>query len=181
MSLYIPSVTEVIGFCNSRAFDNVPAHLLQAAADRGTLVHGESAMTLEGVWFDADPAVAGFLKSLTNWKNEYVEKVIAVEPELVAPKLRVKGHPDAIVQLKGDVGLAIGDWKTPKPLSKSWRLQLAGYKLIAEANGYKIVRVFSLRLDANGGLAKFQGYTKTLAHDTNVFLSCLNVWNFYNN
>ena len=180
MSLYTPSVTEVIGFCNSRAFDGVPAHLLLAASGRGTLVHGEIAQTLEGTFFDADPAVAGYLKSLTDWKRDYVQEVVAVEPELVAPKLGVKGHPDAILRIRGDEGLSLVDWKTPKPLSLSWRIQLAGYKILCEHNGYRIARVASLRLDANGGPAKFTGYTRTLSYDVNVFLAGLLWWKFFN-
>lgn len=178
--MILPSVTQIIGFCNRDAFAGVPEILMERAQARGISVHSEVAMTLEGVWFDADPAMAGYLKSLTDWKNEYVVQVIAVEPELVAPKLGFQGHPDAILRLRGDEGLSLVDWKTPKPLSLSWRIQLAGYKILCEHNGYRIARVASLRLDAKGGPAKFTGYTKTLAYDTNVFLAGLLWWKFFN-
>ena len=120
------------------------------------------------------------MDSLRPWASQFIVKTIWVEKALSSEKLGFKGHPDALLQMVGDLGLTLVDWKTPKPLSKSWRLQLAGYKILCEENGYKISRVASLRLDANGGPAKFEGYTKTLAADSNVFISALNVWKFYN-
>lgn len=165
---------------NARAFADVPLPILERAAARGDTVHSEIAMTLLGLWFVPDEAVAGYLASFNIWREKFVVEVVAVEPELVAPKYGVQGHPDAILRLAGDKGLTLVDWKTPKPLSRSWRLQLAGYKLLAEANGHEIVRVASLRPDAAGGPAKFDGYTDTLWKDTNAFLSALNVWKFFN-
>ena len=176
----IPSVTQVISFVNSRAFDNIPAMILEAAGQRGTAVHSEIAASLLGLWYEERPEIAGYMISLHAWVKDFVEKIVAVEQELMAPTYGFRGRPDAIVILKGDSGLSLGDWKTPKPLSRSWRLQLAGYRLLEEDNGTKIDRVFSLRLDKDGGPAKFQGYTKTLAADTNVFRSALNVWKFFN-
>jgi hypothetical protein len=177
-----PSVTQIIGFCNRDAFNGIPAGVLARAAQRGTNVHSAAALSLLGMWFEETPEIMGYIKSLNDWRRSFVEEVVAVEQELLAPKYRVQGHPDAIVRLRGDQGLTLVDWKTPKPLSPSWRLQLAGYKLIAEAepNNFQIARVASLRLDSAGGAAKFDGYTKTLAHDKNVFLSCLNVWRYFN-
>jgi hypothetical protein len=175
-----PSVTEIIGFCNSRAFDNVPEFMLERAAVRGTDVHAASAALLQGLFYDVPVDLCGYVKSLQDWVASLVEEVIFVEKALVSPKYGFKGHPDALVRLRGDKGGTLVDWKTPKPLSKAWRLQLAGYKLLGEEAGHRIDRVASLRLDAGGGPAKFDGYSRTLAADKNVFLSCLNVWRFFN-
>ena len=57
---------------------------------------------------------------------------------------------------------------------------MAGYRLLCKDNGYVVTRVASLRLNKDGGAAKFDGYTKTLEADANVFLSCLNVYKFFN-
>jgi predicted RecB family nuclease len=135
---------------------------------------------LQGLFYEVPPELEGYHRSLTGWVENFVVETVLVEKDLIDDKRGFRGHPDAIVRLRGDTGLILIDWKTPKPLSLSWRLQLAGYRLLAEANGHKVARVASLRLDADGGSAKFQGYTKTLAHDQNVFLSCLNVWKFFN-
>jgi hypothetical protein len=176
----LPSVTAIIGFVNSRAFDNIPAMILEAAGQRGTAVHSEIAASLLGLWYEERPEIAGYMMSLHIWVKDFVEEVVAVEQDFTSPLYGVRGRPDAILRIRGDIGLSLVDWKTPKPLSRSWRVQLAGYRLLAEANGLKIDRVASLRLDKDGAPAKFQGYTKTLAADTNVFRSALNVWKFFN-
>ena len=179
-AIYTPSVTEIISFVNSRAFDDIPTYMLVWAQDRGTDVHSGVAAYLSGLWHEVDLAHEGFMDSLRTWAGRFIVKTIWVEKALTSVKMGFHGHPDALVLMAGDLGLTLIDWKTPKPLSLSWRLQLAGYKILCEANGYKIARVASLRLAADGGPAKFEGYTKTLAADTNVFISALNVWKFYN-
>lgn len=176
-----PTVTEVISFCNSRAFDNVPALLLEIAAERGTRVHSEIAMTLLDLWFEPDPTIAGYLQSFNLWRQRTVAEVIAVEPELISHKYHVVGHADAVVRLHGDHGLTLCDWKTPAVLSKSWRVQLAGYWLLAkELYHLPILRVASVQPRPDGREAKFTGYSKTLRADANVFISGVNWWNFFN-
>jgi predicted RecB family nuclease len=174
-----PSVTQIIGFVNSRAFDDVPVFRMEAAAARGVDVHAAAAAYLLGVWYEVDPAYAGYMRSLASWVDEYVAQVVFVEEELISPKYRLRGHPDALLRIKGDTGATLVDWKTPKPLSLSWRLQLAGYRLLAMENGYSVERVASLRLMADGRPAKYQGYTRTLAADQNVFKAALEVYKFY--
>jgi len=180
MAIYIPSVTEVISFCNSQAFNHVPVWRLEQAQIRGTHVHAAAAAHFLGIWYEPDPAHAGYLESLKTWADEFVAEVVFVEQELISLKYGFRGHPDALLRIRGDAGLTLVDWKTPKPLSLSWRLQLAGYRLLALDNGYAVSRVASLRLDADGGPAKFQGYTRTLIHDQNVFLGALGVFRFFN-
>jgi len=178
--IYLPSVTEVLSFVNSRAFDHVPVFRLEAAQARGIDVHSAAAALLLGIWYDPDPAHAGYMGSLTTWVEQFVVEVVFVEQSLVSLKHGFRGHPDALLRIRGDDGPTLIDWKTPKPLSLSWRLQLAGYRLLAIDNGFKVSRVASLRLDADGGPAKFQGYTRTLVSDQNDFLAALKVWRFFN-
>jgi hypothetical protein len=180
-TIKLPSVTQIISFVHQAAFNDVPLFYLERGQARGTAVHASAAAHLGGLWHEVTPEFGGYHKSLVNWADEFVVRVLLVEKELVDLKRGFKGHPDAIVELVGDwPDITLIDLKTPKPLSLSWRLQLAGYRLLAQANGLKVTRVASLRLDKDGGRAKFQGYTKTLAHDQNVFLSALNVWRFFN-
>jgi hypothetical protein len=175
----IPSVTEIIGFVNSQAFNMVPEFRLEAAAARGIDLHAAVAASLQGLFYKETPEISGYFKSCRDWANEYLVKVIGVEMALVDNKRRFQGHLDLIGLIQGDEGFTIIDWKTPKALSKTWRLQLAGYRLLALANGYDVRRVASLRPDPGGGPAKFDGYSKTLVSDSNSFLSALNVWKFF--
>jgi hypothetical protein len=118
--------------------------------------------------------------SLHIWVKDFVEEVVAVEQDFTSPLYGFRGRPDAILRIRGDTGLSLVDWKTPLALSLSWRLQMSGYRLLCEANGLKITRVASLRLNKDGDNAKFDSYTKTLMADTNVFISALNVFKFFN-
>jgi hypothetical protein len=176
----LPSVTEILNFVNPGAFDGIPSFYLERAKIRGTEVHSIAAAYLQGLFYEVPAELEGYHQSLQGWVGNFVQEICLVETELIAAGWDFRGHPDAIVVIRGDQGLTLVDWKTPKPLSKSWRLQLAGYRLLAEVNGHQIARVASLRLAADGGPAKFQGYSSTMAADRAVFLSALNVWKFFN-
>jgi hypothetical protein len=177
----LPSVTEIISFVNPGAFAGVPPDKLLIAQERGIAVHQLAAGHAQGLWVPEIPdEYKGYYESATRWFDEYVEQVFLVEKRLVS-RNGFTGMPDLIVHIRGDEGLlTVADWKTPKPLSKTWRLQLAGYYWLARDAGFNVARVASLRLDAKGGNAKFNGYTKTLKSDLNIFVGLLNYWKFAN-
>ena len=181
----LPSVTRIISDVGKLwlSFDHVPPDRLEFACQRGSDFHRLAALYASRLWIDEVPdSCVGFFKSFTAWFDEFVEEVILVEQTLVHPTLHYKGTPDAIVRMKGDTGLTLLDWKTPRALSKSWRLQLAAYKNLADVNGYlqSLERVASLQPHPDGGRAKFEEYTKSLTADWNVFRSMLGVWKFFN-
>lgn len=185
--MIIPSVTCVISDVGKLwlSFDNVPPDRLEFACQRGTDFHRLAALHAQRLWIDEIPETCvGFFHSFTEWFDEFVEEVVMVEQTLVHPTLHYQGTPDAIARIKGDTGLTLLDWKTPLALSKSWRLQLAAYRELAWVNGFpgirSLDRVASLQPRADGGRAKFQGYTKSLTPDFAVFLSGLNWWRFFN-
>jgi predicted RecB family nuclease len=179
----LPSVTQVISQVGRYwlNFDNVPPDRLEFACQRGSDFHRLAALYAQKLWIDEVPeSCVGFFRSFTTWFDEFVEEVVLVEQPLVHPTLHYKGTPDAIVRIKGDSGLILLDWKTPRALSKSWRLQLAAYCELARVNGHPVERVASLQPHPDGGRAKYQGYTKSLTPDFAVFLSGLNWWRFFN-
>jgi hypothetical protein len=180
MAQRYPSVTEILSFVNPGAFDGVPAFFLERAQNRGIEVHSIAAAYLQGLFYEVPSEFEGYHQSIKKWVDSFVEKIILVEAELVSAELGFRGHPDVIVVIRGDKELTLVDFKTPVALSLSWRLQLAGYRLLCKANGYMVSRVASLRLDKDGGPAKFSGYNRNLVADTNVFISALNVFNFFN-
>ncbi len=174
----LPSVTEVLSPHSD--FSNVPADILGAAQERGDAIHQLCALYAQGLFIEEVPEqYAGYFQSFCLWFDQFVEKTVLVEEELRDEDRGYIGHPDFIGRLKGDSGLILVDWKTARALSKGWRLQVAGYKLLAEKNGYPISRVASLRPQKDGKIAKFQGYTRSLAYDASIFLAELSVWRFY--
>lgn len=179
----LPSVTRIISDVGKHwlNFDAVPPNRLEFACQRGSDFHRLAALHAQRLWIDEIPdSCVGFFSSFTAWFLDFVEEVILVEKTLVHPTLHYKGTPDIILRIKGDTVLTLLDWKTPRALSKSWRLQLAAYRELARVNGYPVERVASLQPHPDGGRAKFQGYTKSLTPDFAIFLSGLNWWRFFN-
>jgi hypothetical protein len=179
MTRPLPSVTTILAPHSD--FSQVPADVLELACQRGDAVHQLCALYAQGLFIEEVPEqYAGYFQSFCLWFDQFVEKTILVEEELRDEDLGYCGHPDFIGQMKGDLGLTLVDWKTAGALSKGWRLQVAGYKMLAEKNGYPISRVASLRPQKDGKIAKFQGYTRTLAYDSGIFMAELSVWRFFN-
>jgi hypothetical protein len=162
-------------------FSAINPEVLEKACTRGSDFHRLAALHAKKLWInEISDSCVGFFKSFREWFEAMVEEVVLVEEILVHPVLNYKGTPDTIVRMKGDVGLTLLDWKTPRALSKSWRLQLAAYCELAWVNDYLVKRVASLQPHPDGGPALFQEYTKFLTPDFAVFLSGLNWWRFFN-
>lgn len=179
----LPSVTLIISQVGKHwlNFDNVPKDRLEFACQRGTDFHRLAALHAQKLWIDEIPdSCVGFFHSFSEWYGDFVEETVMVEQTMIHPTLHFKGTPDTIVRIKGDAGDCLIDWKTPRALSKSWRLQLAAYCELARVNGYPVERVASLQPHPDGGRAKFQGYTESLTPDFAVFWSGLNWWRYFN-
>lgn len=171
-----PSVTTVLKPYTD--FSMVPEHILTRATERGRKVHAICAAICQGLWIPPIPSeCAGYIKSFRIWLDAYVEKIIFVEKELVDPVYGFLGHPDMVVKIPE--GIVLVDLKTPIALQKTWQLQLAAYLHLAKMNGHKPERVGSLRLNANGGIAKMDWYQDS-ANDLNIFLALLNGWRYFN-
>lgn len=176
-----PHVTEAIGAFTREAFAKIPPHLLQVAQERGVDFHEFAAAYAQKLWTqEVSEAIAGYCGSFTRWFDKFVVETLAVEQRLHHPTLYYEGTPDWIGVLKGDTGLSLVDWKTPFPASRTWRLQLAAYKALAEKNGFIITRVASLQPRRDGRTAKFLEYTDSLTGDLSIFIAALNVWRFLN-
>ena len=173
-----PSVTTILAPWSD--FDRVPADVLAAAAERGRIVHRVCSAHATGLWAPPVPIeYAGYIESFKRWLHSSVERVILAEAAFSHPVYGYSGHPDLIVQMKGDKGFTLVDEKTPVAKSKAWRLQLAGYKELSDVNGYPIERVMSLRLREDGSAPLANEYTGTLVADFATFLSCLQAWKFF--
>lgn len=173
----LPSVTQVLSPWTD--YSMVPAHIMEAASERGTAVHAICAARIQNLWhLPVADVLAGYVKSFDSWAR-VVSDVILVEPEMEDSSLGYCGHLDLAVRIKGDSELSIVDLKTPASCIPTWRPQLAAYRNLAEANGHEISRVFSLRLDRAGGRAKVDEYTGTVRADFAGFISALNCWKFF--
>lgn len=172
------SVTQVLGRYSD--FSRVPPEVLQAASERGTVIHQICAAMAEGLWIpEIPPAYAFYIQSFTLWFGAVVDKVIATEPELRCKKYGFMGHPDLICRLQGDKDLTLIDLKSPVTLQKSWPIQISAYFHLAKERWPNIKRIGSLRLSPEGKSAKFDEFTKDISRYFNLFLSALNLHKYY--
>lgn len=172
----LPPVTTILDIVKQ----NYPVsdQILEAAQVRGTIVHKVTTNYARGIWTPSPPEYKGYIKSFTDWFEEYVEEVLMVEELLEDKKLGFCGHEDLILRLKGDQWPSLWDLKTPTTHLAIWRLQLSAYKKLALKKFPQLDRIGSIRLDSRGGKPKIKDYT-TYNEDIVVFLSLLNVYRFF--
>lgn len=181
------SVTQAIsGYAD---YWKVPPHILDAAAARGSMVHDTIRCELLDEWVPLDAhgrlIVAGYLDSFRRWRDLTLDRVVAVEVELICTCNDYVGHVDLVAQLKGDVNLSMLDWKTPKlTQDKLWRAQLAGYWHLGTDHptwgaDLPVERVASIQLFQNGGTAKMHEYTQFTAVDYTAFLTALRLCKYF--
>jgi hypothetical protein len=162
--------------------------------ERGTETHAVCSKIARGIWVPKHKLYQGYIDSFKNWYETMVEQALYVDGwawdsltktwqkvgPLVSESFKFQGTPDFIGKLKGEIALAIPDWKTSISKQKVWKLQVSGaYRILAEENNYKpIGRCISLRLDKNGGDAK----AEDLGHPIHqaYFLRALDLWRFFN-
>jgi len=174
-----PSVTQVLSPWG--AYNSIPPETLKNAQERGIRVHGACFSTILGLWFPPLPNEwQGYLDSFINWFNQYVSKIILVEPELVCHTKKLKGHPDLILQMKGDECLSIPDLKTPLAHSRAWAPQCAGYRYLASVSDYQVERNFSLRLRPDGKPALMNEYSGNYHFDLSILYNALACWRYFN-
>lgn len=176
-----PSVTSVISPWVD--WSQVPPHLLQAAADRGILVHDICLGKIcHGIFPVGIPGeLRSYVDSFCRWFDLMVDRVIFTERRLYDSRLGYNGQPDLLVESTRAGGIIHVDLKTPVTTLKAWRLQIAAYDHligVAEIGGPD--KSGTLQLDPAGGVAKMTYYEGSQNQDLSVFLSALNVYRFFN-
>jgi hypothetical protein len=160
-------------------FSRVPPATLEAACERGSVLHQAFALHALGLWVPELAAdYQGWFDSFCNWYDLAVEETMAVEEEMVCEKYGFCGHPDWVGVIKGDKTPSLIDWKTGQAKLKSHRLQVAAYHQLAKK--YGVERVLLVHPKADGGKASVVGHTGTLAHDFSIFLNCLTAYKYFN-
>jgi hypothetical protein len=161
-------------------FSMVRPDKLEAACERGSVLHRAFALHASGLWFPGLSAdYQGYFDSFCNWFDTTVEETLAVEDELVCEKYGFCGHPDFIGIIRGDKAPSLIDWKTGQTKMKGHRLQIAAYHHLAKEK-YGVKRVLLVHPKPDGEKASVVGHTGTIAHDFSVFLNCLTAYKYFN-
>jgi len=114
-----------------------------------------------------------------------VAEFVFVEKPLVDPVRKFKGTPDSLIRFHGDKGYTLPDWKSPVVQSRSWWVQTATYRKLAQLEypDLPIERIGSLQLSPEGRPAKFREHTSEyggMEYLYSVFLNLLCGFQFFN-
>lgn len=153
------------------------------AASHGTLVHALAALVVEGVpsipMGDADAPAQAQLDAFTEWYEEYVAEVYAVELMVANYPYQYAGALDFLLLFKGDSMPTLVDVKSGKGLFPEMRAQTASYReaTLPLLRGYGFTKktcrrgILHVPIDADGP-ARFYEHKNHQA-DFQAFLSCL--------
>ena len=187
-----PSVTTVIGTVIRKPMlekwlgnlGNAEAERVRTkAASHGTLVHALAALVVEGVpsipMGDEDAPAQAQLDAFTDWYEQYVEEVYAVELMVSHDGYRYAGQLDFLLRMKRHKVPTIVDVKSGKAVYPEHRYQTAAYREAArfgpQSHGINVSTcrrgVLHIPQDADGP-ARFHEHTRHQA-DFQGFLSCL--------
>lgn len=173
-----PSVTEILSPYVS--FSRVPPAVLQAACERGTLVHEAVAALLRDEFPVIPDGIAGYIESFDRWRDAMITDVLLVEERLSDPVLRYTGQIDTVARLKGDDCWTVIDWKTAVTGSPAWAVQTAAYRELVINQyelGMPILRRMSVRLRKDGGKAVVTEYNSP--SDIAIFRGMLNSHHYF--
>lgn len=165
----IPSVSEIISILND--FSQIDKNILEAKAILGTNVH----LTLE--YFDKGildeeslhPILNGYLNVWRKFIKEYSPEWLEIEYMTYDEKLKYAGTIDRVCMIKKHKYIL--DIKTGIK-NKSHRIQTMAYKLLLNDDKTKRMVVYISEEDY-----KIEEH-KNDREDTNVFYSCLTIYNY---
>jgi hypothetical protein len=175
-----PSVTEVLKPYED--FSRIAPETLEAAADRGLLLHSVLARHALGLWIapeEVPEKFQGYFDSGRRWLDRYVVKVHLAEKKLVDKDRGYQGTPDIICILKRDKDLSLWDFKSGQIILPTWEAQIGGYYGLTLKNNIDIRRAGCLRLQPDGKLPKVAEMTDRLNYLLMVFHACLTVHKFF--
>lgn len=173
----LPRVTSILGpYCD---FSMVPPDVLQAASERGTLVHHSCASYALNFMPPHEGCLDGYFRSFKSWFDNYVVEVLAVEEEVIHPAFGYVGHVDLIAKVAGirpGQTVAVIDYKSPVTASRSWDCQIAAY-LEASKERYGTEIAGALMLKKDGSLPKMI-WLENGNQAFNAFCGALSAYNY---
>lgn len=160
----------------------VPEHLLEHACDRGTRVHRHIEGILNGWSFDdVHPLVTPYVESFQHFwessKHAFEGAKILLEHRLYCDTHKITGCPDIMIDTGRHVYII--DWKTSAKMHKSWYLQGAAYKYMAEIEfGIKTVEdVLFVKLNKGKKPTLYKSHE--YREHADIFFKCLDLYRWF--
>jgi len=189
MNKEIPSdytrVTEILGRYTN--LSSIPQSVLENAADRGKRVHALCEKYLKNphefhpfLIEIIDDDCKGYFQSFLRWYENAKFTPFIIEKRLYDHELKITGQIDLIGSYDANPEeLILVDFKTPQNSSKTWNLQTAAYKMLAQTDlSLEIDRRACLQLDKNGKTPRFVEFFDH-EKDEELFLSAYDLHNFF--
>lgn len=187
----IPSVTEVLNVINKpflyawfakHGFAECE-RIKKEAGDLGSRVHDAVESYLKGEGYELAGREAEMLQHFLKWKEQTDFRPVELELKVVSERHKFHGTFDALGTFGDSTELVMCDWKTSSKIDDSYALQLAAYAAAyEEQTGIGVTKGLIVRMDKKA-TSKKQFEVKeftNLPRFFEVFLSCLDVWNFVN-
>jgi hypothetical protein len=147
-TLQLPSVTQILRFVSRELYGEVPAHILDAAADRGTRVHEAIEMAAKFGWMETDTDTLPYMLAYQEWEKEYGFKTVASEYRIYHRTRLYAGTADALF-MDGD-NLCLMDVKTTKTILEGLTAaQLYGYSEALKSHKLTVKRAYILHLKSD--------------------------------
>lgn len=172
-------VTEILSVYKN--FDQVPAHILYQACERGTKVHDLCELYALHMLIEKPcEEVKGYFYSFKNWFDTYVTDIVMVEERLFDRDLFLTGKFDLLCKTKGSDKLVLVDYKTCALSDRSWCLQMAAYSaLLYKMHDIEVDRRITLRLRKDGSSPILDEYFNH-QNDKKLFFNQLEIYRYFN-
>jgi CRISPR/Cas system-associated exonuclease Cas4 (RecB family) len=187
----IPSVTEVLNVINKPFLYAWYAkhgwkeceRIKQESGELGQRVHDAIESYLRGDGYELSGREAEMMQLFLKWKEETDFRPMELEHKVISRNYRFHGTFDALGTFGDSTNLFLLDWKTSSKIDDSYALQLSAYAAAyEEETGICVANGGIVRIDKKPDAKKpFEVKTfNALPKYFDVFLDCLNVWNFVN-
>jgi len=161
----IPNVTGIISSVIPRDFNATEWQM-----NRGTAVHRAMALFMQGRLNEksVDERIRGKVEAGKRAVKELsLNPPYIIEQELYHPLYNYAGKPDVLAHR------TLVDWKSSS--DKITEIQMGGYYLLFDSNGYKVKKLLEIVLSDNG---KYKVTEFKIPRSKRLFLSCLTMHNF---
>ncbi len=149
-------------------FDRIPVHILEAAGERGTLVHQYVSALIRNVGlFGVKEELNGYIESFKLWKPE---SNMIIPERMYEEDLLITGEMDCLYEIDG--GYCLVDFKTSLKEGSTWNLQGSAYAHLCRNNGFDVKRIEFVKLSKDGKSPKVYTYRENF----DLFIKCLDVY-----
>lgn len=175
--VYLRVTTPLARYSN---YSNIPLHILENAADRGTRVHQYCELYASNMLFEEiDEDCSQYVNAFKIWFDENVIEVISLEKRLYCHDIKLQGQSDMIARVKDMSDITLIDIKTSLNYSKSWNLQTAAYQYLCSVNDIDITDRLVLQLKKDATFKTYLFSASEYEFDRGIYFSILKAHRYF--